>query len=34
MTAVDTRQLMALMTIAQHYGRPGTPTNQARRHRR
>ena len=29
MTAVDTRQFMALMTIAQHHGRPGTPTDQA-----
>jgi putative transposase len=29
MTAIDTRQLMALMTIAQHHGRPGTPTDQA-----
>ena len=25
----DTRQFMALMTIAQHHGRPGTPTDQA-----
>jgi hypothetical protein len=24
-----TRQFMALMTIAQHHGRPGTPTDQA-----
>jgi putative transposase len=29
MTASDTRQFMALMTIAQHHGRPGTPTDQA-----
>jgi putative transposase len=29
MTAVDTRAFMALMTIAQHHGRPGTPTDQA-----
>jgi transposase InsO family protein len=29
MTATDTRQFMALMTIAQHHGRPGTPTDQA-----
>ena len=29
MTAADTRQFMALMTIAQHHGRPGTPTDQA-----
>jgi putative transposase len=29
MTAIDTRQFMALMAIAQHYGRPGTPTDQA-----
>ena len=29
MTAIDTRQCMALMTIAQHHGRPGTPTDQA-----
>jgi hypothetical protein len=28
MTAIDTRQFMALMTIAQHHGRPGTPTDQ------
>ena len=28
MTAKDTRQFMALMTIAQHHGRPGTPTDQ------
>ena len=26
MTAIDTRQFMALMRIATHYGRPGTPT--------
>jgi putative transposase len=29
MTAHDTRVFMALMTIAQHHGRPGTPTDQA-----
>jgi putative transposase len=29
MTAIDTRQFMALMTIAQHHGRPGTPADQA-----
>jgi len=29
MTAIDTRQFMALMTIATHYGRPATPTDQA-----
>ena len=29
MTANDTRAFMALMTIAQHHGRPGTPTDQA-----
>jgi transposase InsO family protein len=29
MTASDTRQFMALMTIAQHHGRPGTPTDKA-----
>jgi transposase InsO family protein len=29
MTATDTRQFMALMAIAQHHGRPGTPTDQA-----
>jgi putative transposase len=29
MTAIDTRQFMALMTIAQRHGRPGTPTDQA-----
>jgi hypothetical protein len=29
MTAIDTRHFMALMTIAQHHGRPGTPTDQA-----
>ena len=29
MTSVDTRQFMALMAIAQHHGRPGTPTDQA-----
>jgi transposase InsO family protein len=29
MRAIDTRQFMALMTIVQHHGRPGTPTDQA-----
>ena len=29
MTSADTRQFMALMAIAQHHGRPGTPTDQA-----
>ena len=29
MTSSDTREFMALMTIAQHHGRPGTPTDQA-----
>ena len=29
MTATDTRAFMALMTIVQHHGRPGTPTDQA-----
>jgi putative transposase len=29
MTAHDTRAFMALMAIAQHHGRPGTPTDQA-----
>ncbi len=29
MTAIDTRKFMALMTIVQHHGRPGTPTDQA-----
>jgi putative transposase len=29
MTAIDTREFMALMTITQHHGRPGTPTDQA-----
>ena len=29
MTAIDTRAFMALMAIAQHHGRPGTPTDQA-----
>jgi putative transposase len=29
MTAIDTRQLMALMAITQHHCRPGTPTDQA-----
>jgi transposase InsO family protein len=28
MTSTDTRQFMGLMTIAQHHGRPGTPTDQ------
>jgi transposase InsO family protein len=28
MTAIDTRKFMALMAIAQHFGRPGTPTDQ------
>jgi transposase InsO family protein len=28
MTATHTRQFMALMAIAQHHGRPGTPTDQ------
>jgi hypothetical protein len=27
MTATDTREFMTLMTIAQHHGRPGTPTD-------
>ena len=29
MTATDTRAFMAIMTIIQHHGRPGTPTDQA-----
>ena len=29
MTPVDARQFMALMAIAQHHGRPGTPTDPA-----
>ena len=29
MTAVDTRSFMALCSIAQHFGRPGVPTDQA-----
>ena len=29
MTAIDTREFMALMAITQHHGRPGTPTDQA-----
>jgi transposase InsO family protein len=29
MTSTDTRQFMALMSITQHHGRPGTPTDQA-----
>lgn len=29
MTAIDTKQFMALMAIAQHHRRPGTPTDQA-----
>ncbi len=29
MTLADTREFMALMAIAQHHGRPGTPTDQA-----
>jgi len=29
MTAIDTRQFMAMMAITQHHGRPGTPTDQA-----
>ena len=29
MTAADTRQFMALLAIAQHHGRPSTPTDQA-----
>ncbi|MCB1032156.1 MAG: integrase core domain-containing protein [Acidimicrobiales bacterium] len=29
MRAVDTRRFMALCSIAQHFGRPSTPTDQA-----
>jgi transposase InsO family protein len=29
MTATDTREFLALVAIWQHYGRPGTPTDQA-----
>jgi transposase InsO family protein len=29
MTSGDTKEFMALMAIAQHHGRPGTPTDQA-----
>ncbi len=29
MRSVATRKFMALVTIAQHFGRPGTPTDQA-----
>lgn len=29
MTSADTREFMALLAIAQHHGRPGTPTDQA-----
>lgn len=29
MTAADTRSFMALCSIAQHFGRPGVPTDQA-----
>jgi transposase InsO family protein len=29
MTSADTREFMALMAIAQHHGRPSTPTDQA-----
>jgi putative transposase len=29
MTGTDTREFMALMSITQHHGRPGTPTDQA-----
>ena len=29
MTSVDTRAFMAMCAIAQHFGRPGTPTDQA-----
>jgi transposase InsO family protein len=29
MTGEDTRQFMALVSIWQHFGRPGTPTDQA-----
>ncbi len=28
-SAIDTRQFMALMAITQHHGQPGTPTDQA-----
>ena len=28
-SSIDTRQFMALMAIAQHHGRPGSPTDQA-----
>jgi putative transposase len=31
MTSTDTREFMALMAIAQHHGRPSTPTDQAHR---
>ncbi len=30
MTSRDTRAWMAMMAIAQHHGRPNTPTDQAR----
>jgi len=29
MKAIDTRRFMALRSIAQHFGRPSTPTDQA-----
>ena len=29
MTSADTKEFMALLAIAQHHGRPGTPTDQA-----
>ncbi len=29
MTSGSTREFMALCSIAQHFGRPGTPTDQA-----
>jgi putative transposase len=29
MTSTDTRAFMAMCAIAQHFGRPGTPTDQA-----
>ena len=29
MTSTDTREFMALLAIAQHHGRPSTPTDQA-----
>lgn len=29
MTSGSTREFMALCAIAQHFGRPGTPTDQA-----